>query len=116
MSRKRIFHPRRNFGVHLAMDDFVALQLAQVFGQHFLIRAGNQALQLAEAARPALEIKQNQRLPLPTDQIGGKPHRTFEVFHMPPQRPGNNKVPTTERETLAEELARWLGKCVGPVR
>src|ERR1700735_5419228 len=56
MSRERIFHPRRHLREYLSIHHFVALELTQMFREHFLGGAGYQPLQLAKAMRPALEI------------------------------------------------------------
>lgn len=81
MARERVFDARRHLGEHLAMDDVVALEFAEVLGQHFLRRTGNEFLQLIESSRAALQMEQDQRLPFSTDNFGGELHGTLGVFH-----------------------------------
>ena len=45
----------RHFGVDLAADDVVALELTKLLGQHFLRGPGEKPLQLAETADAPLQ-------------------------------------------------------------
>ena len=58
VARQGILDAGWDFGVNLAMNDFVALQFAEMLGEHLLICARDETLQLAEAARATLEIEQ----------------------------------------------------------
>src|SRR5581483_5897272 len=82
-----IFHPRRHLGIDLSDDEPVALERAQLFGEHALGDAGHPAAQLAEALRARLQMKQNHALPLAIDQVKGgfhraaRPMREILAFH-----------------------------------
>jgi hypothetical protein len=55
---------RRNFSVHNARDDAVALQLPKLLGQHLLRDARNRALEVGEAQRlAAKEMEEDDELP-----------------------------------------------------
>lgn len=81
VARQRVFHARRHLRVYLAVHDVVALEFAQVFGEHLFRRMGNELLQLIEPSRAALEMKQDQWLPFAADDFGGELHRAVGIFH-----------------------------------
>lgn len=96
MTRERVFDARRHLGVHLAVDDVVAFKFAQVLGEHFFRRVGNQFLELIESPRAALQMKQDQGFPFSTDNFSGELHGAVGVFHKnTPWEPSGYKVPTT---------------------
>jgi hypothetical protein len=60
------------------MNDVVALQLTQSLRQHFLCGSRDFLLKLAEPVSSILEVKQDQRLPFPTYDVGCNFYRTVE--------------------------------------
>jgi len=67
--RERVLHARRHDGVHGALDQAVALELAQGHGQHPLADPVHQPLELGEAQRPVLEQRDHQQRPLVGDPV-----------------------------------------------
>jgi hypothetical protein len=45
-------------------------------------------------------MENNQGLPFPADNVCREFHGTFEVVHRIPRIPGDQKVPTSQKETL----------------
>ncbi len=67
--RQAVFHARGDFGVHGASHDAVALEGAQLLGEHFWRDAVERAFEVGEAAHFALEEQKNDvELPTPTEQ------------------------------------------------
>ena len=83
-----------------SVDNLVALEFAKMLRQHLLGRAGDQSLQFAKAARSRFKMENNQGLPFPADNVCREFHGTFEVVHRIPRIPGDQKVPTSQKETL----------------
>jgi hypothetical protein len=81
MSRERILDAWRHLSVYLAADDFVALEFAQLLGEHFLGGSRKEPLQFAEAADAALKVVEDGRLPLSADDVGGDFNGTIEGIH-----------------------------------
>jgi hypothetical protein len=75
--------------VHRARDDAVPLQLPKLLGQHLLRDAGNGALEVGEAQRPAAkEMEQDDQLPAtlqPSDGLldpgGSRRRRVCALTH-----------------------------------
>lgn len=81
VARKRVFNLGRHLSVDLALHDVVALQFAEMLGEHLLGRARDELLQLIEALGAAFEVKEDEGLPFATDDVGGALHRAIHVFH-----------------------------------
>ncbi|MNR39867.1 hypothetical protein D3C85_1581070 [compost metagenome] len=75
MLGQAVFHPRRHLGEYGARDDAVALQLAQLLGQHLLGNARHQALELGKAPGLRYQVVDQQGLPLAADHRQGDLHR-----------------------------------------
>src|SRR6266851_422375 len=66
--RHRVLDARGNRRVVLAFDQAVALEIAELLGEHALAHPGNQPAQLGEAKRPAHDERvDDRRLPLAGD-------------------------------------------------
>src|SRR5215472_6762423 len=92
----------RHFGVDLAADDVVALELTKLLGQHFLRRPGEKPLQLAETADAPLQVEQDGGFPFAPNDVRGESYGAILRIHsVPLLYPGTNKVPTGTKETLA---------------
>src|SRR5205814_8342149 len=82
-----VFDPRWHLGIDGADDQAIILQRAQLLGQHALGDAGHQPPQLAKALGAALEVVEDDALPLAVDQIEGRldgaarPMREIPPFH-----------------------------------
>ncbi len=63
-----VFDLGRHLRIHLARDQAVGLQLAQLVGQHALGDVGQTAAQLIEAQRAVQQVVQHHALPLAVDQ------------------------------------------------
>ena len=72
--RQGVFDPRRHLGIDLADHQFVVLQRAKLFGQHALGDAGHPPPQLAKSLGAALQMEQDDALPLAVDQVEGRFH------------------------------------------
>ena len=81
MSGERILDARRHLGIDLAADDVVALQFSQLLRKHLLGGSREELLELAEPANPALQVKQNGRFPLSTNDVGGDSNWTIKRIH-----------------------------------
>ncbi len=81
MSGERILDARRHLGIDLAADDVVALQFSQLLRKHLLGGSREELLELAEPANPALQVKQNGRFPLSTNDVGGDGNWTIKRIH-----------------------------------
>ena len=102
MPGERILYARWHLGVHLAVNNSVALQFPQVLGQHFLSQLGDESLELTEAAGSAFEMKQERRFPLPADDGSSQFDRAIRVIHESPQPGvGYQNVPTSQKDTFA---------------
>ena len=66
---------RRHHRVHGAHQQAMALQLAQLFGQHALADARQQPLQLIKALRALQQMKHDHAFPLAADHIQRHFHR-----------------------------------------
>jgi hypothetical protein len=100
--REGVFDAGRNLRVHDPIYNAVPLEFAEMLGEHLFRCARNQPLKLAKAAGSILQIKEDEGLPLATDDFGGELDRAIETFHrILPRIPGEKKVPTTLAETLA---------------
>jgi hypothetical protein len=100
---ERIFDPRRDLREDPSVNHFVMLEFAEMLGQHFLGSSGNQALKFAKAMGAALEEVDDHRLPFAAEHFGGEFNRAT-IFSHPPNLqkiPGDKKVPTTRKGTLA---------------
>src|ERR1700676_4472277 len=79
--REGIFNLRRYLIVVEPVDDSVRVQFLELLDEHLVADAPNGAPQLTIATRAVREVKQYQRLPLPTDygqggiQAAGKRNR-----------------------------------------
>ena len=81
MLGERVFDARRNLRVNLPADDLVPFQFSQLLDKHLLGGGGYQALQLAEAARPTLQKKENGGFPLSADDAGSQADWAVRVVH-----------------------------------
>jgi len=101
MLRQGILHFRRHHGINLAANDFITLQVAQMLSQHFFGHTRNQLAQLSKSLGPVFKIKQDQRLPLAANDVGSELHRAIVLFHAILPWVGYQKVPTSEKDTIA---------------
>jgi hypothetical protein len=69
MPSEGVFDAGRNLCVDLANDDVIAFELAELLGEHFLRWSGEQSLELVEAPDPGLQVVENRRLPLASDDM-----------------------------------------------
>jgi len=92
----------RHFGVDLAADDVVALELTKLLGQHFLRGPGEKPLQLAETADAPLQVEQDGGFPFAPNDVRGESYGAILGIHIVPLLYlGTDKVPTGKKETLA---------------
>ena len=82
MPRERVFDARRHLGVDLAVDDVIALQFAQLLGEHFLGGSRKEPLQFTETADVVLKVVEDGRFPLSTNDVGGDSDRAVEWIHI----------------------------------
>ena len=81
MPGKRILDARRDLRVDLAPDDVIALQFAQLLGEHFFRGSRQKSLEFAEPADFALQVEQNGRFPFSTNDVGGHGNGAIESVH-----------------------------------
>ena len=60
-------------GIIIPLDLSVAFERAQLLDQHLFADPGNTPLKRAEAHRRIVELPENQRLPLPADDLEYRP-------------------------------------------
>ncbi len=75
-----VLHLGRDLRVDLAGDNAVALQLAQLRGQHFLGASRDEPLQFVESADFIAEIPQDQHLPSAANHVDRNFDRAVELF------------------------------------
>src|SRR4051812_36389815 len=79
--RQRVLHLRRLGGIHTSRHVALALEVAQILGEHALRDVADQPLDLVEAPRLVLEHREDQEAPLVSDLVEDAPERTvLRVF------------------------------------
>jgi len=81
MSCQRILDVRWDLRENLAANDIIPFKFAEMFCQHLFRGVGNEPLEFAEPARSILEVKEDERLPLSTDDLRGKLDGAISAIH-----------------------------------
>ncbi len=102
MPRQRVLDSRGHLREHLARNNVVALQFSQLLREHLFCWPRKKLLQFTEPPGFALQVIQDRRLPLSSDDLSRDDHGTIEGIHIGYLLiPGYRKVPTSNKETLA---------------
>jgi len=68
-------------GENRAVDEAVSFEFTQMLREHFLRRTRDQSLQFTETVGSIFQVKQDERLPLATDDFRREFHRAIDIVH-----------------------------------